>query len=164
MLSSDSEVASDDSTGSTSHPGCWMIPVTVEGVNNHDGTTVVPPKSATSLRLKLQTHCMPCLEGVGGNPIPTLRCAEIEVGIAAGVYKNPVVANARKERPNFIIGADFLAAHDCDLLLRHKLFTVGRDSVQCVPKWVRAIHARLKLTRWVELPPHTEVLVTCKAT
>ncbi len=32
-LSSDSEVASDDSTGSTSHPGCWQIPITVEGVN-----------------------------------------------------------------------------------------------------------------------------------
>ncbi len=33
MLSSDSEVASDDSTESISHPGCWLIPITVEGVN-----------------------------------------------------------------------------------------------------------------------------------
>ncbi len=32
-LSSDLGVASDDSTGSTSHPGCWLIPITVEGVN-----------------------------------------------------------------------------------------------------------------------------------
>ncbi len=36
-----------------------------------------------------------------------------------------MVVSARKERPNFIIGADFLAAHDCDLSLRHNLFTVG---------------------------------------
>ena len=42
--------------------------------------------------LKLQTHDMPRLEGVGGNPVPTLGCAEVEVGIAAGVYKTPVVA------------------------------------------------------------------------
>ncbi len=83
--------------------------------------------------LKLQTHDMTRLEGVGGNPVPTLGCAEAEVGIAAGVYKTPVVVSARKERPNFIIGADFLSAHDCDLSLRQKLFTVGRDSVWCLP-------------------------------
>ncbi len=66
---------------------------------------------------------MPRLEGVGGNPVPS--CAEVEVGIAAGVYKAPVVVSARKERPNFIIGADFVAAHDCNLSLKHKVFTVG---------------------------------------
>ena len=75
--------------------------------------------------LKLQTHDMPHLEGVGGNPVPTLGCAEVEVGIAAGVYKTPVVVSVRKERANFIIGGDFLSAHDCDLSLRQKLFTVG---------------------------------------
>ncbi len=107
--------------------------------------------------LKLQTHDMPCLEGVGGNPVPMLGCAEVEVGIAAGVYKTPVVVSARKEMPNFITGADFLAAHDCDLLL-------GRDSVWCLPERVRTSHARLKLARRVELPPHIEVLVSCKAT
>ncbi len=74
------------------------------------------------------------------------------------------MVSARKERSNFIIGADFLAAHDCDLSLRQKHFTVVRDSVQCIPEWVRASHARLKLALRVELPPHTEVLVSCQAT
>ncbi len=68
--------------------------------------------------LKLQTHDMPRLEGVGGNPVPTLGSAEVDFGIAAGVYKTPVVVRARKKKPDFIIGADFLAAHDCDLSLR----------------------------------------------
>ena len=107
---------------------------------------------------------MPRLEGAGGNPVPTLGCDELEVGIAAGVYKTPVVVSARKERPNFIIGADFLSAHDCDLSLRQKLFTVGRDSVWCLPERVKASHTRLKLARWVEFPLHSEVLVSCKAT
>ncbi len=84
--------------------------------------------------LKLQTHDMPRLEGVGGNPVPTVGCAEVEVGIATGVYKTPVVVSARTKRPNFIIGADFLSAHDCDLSLRQKLFTVGQDSVSCLQK------------------------------
>ncbi len=51
----------------------------------------------------------------GGNLVPILGCAEVEVGIAAGVYKTLVMVSAWKERPNFIIGADFLAARDCDL-------------------------------------------------
>ncbi len=59
--------------------------------------------------------------------------------------KTPVVVSARKERPNFIIGADFLAAHDCDLSLRQKLFTVGEHKVECIPEQVRVSHARLKL-------------------
>ncbi len=59
--------------------------------------------------LTLQTHDTPWLEGVGGNPVPTLGCAEVDVGIGVGMYK----VSARKERRNFILGADFLAAHDC---------------------------------------------------
>ncbi len=114
--------------------------------------------------LKFQTHNMPRLEGVGGNPVATLRCAEIEVGIAAGVHKTPVVVSARKDRPNCIIGADFLATHDCDLSLRQNLFTVGRDSIRGLLERVRTSHSRLKLSRRVELPPHTEVWVSCKAT
>ena len=129
-------MASDDSTLSTSHPGCWLIPIIFEDINTL--ALIVTGASVTMMgrplyqkvqqvrALKLQTHDMPRLEGVGGNPVPTLGCAEVEVGIAAGVYKTPVVVSARKERPNFIIGADFLSAHDCDLSLRQKLFTVGR--------------------------------------
>ncbi len=134
-VSSDSKIASDDSTGSTGHPGCWLIPITVEGVNTlaliDTGVSVTMmgrplyQKVQQVRALKLQTHDMPRLEGVDGNPAPTLGCAEVEVRIAAGMYKTPVVVSARKERPNFIIGADFLSAHDCDLLLRQKLFTVG---------------------------------------
>ncbi len=123
----------------------------------------VIPKSATSPHPEV-THYMPRLKGVGGNHVPTLGCAEVEVGIAAGVYKTPVVVSARKKRPNFIIGADFLAAHNYDLSLRQKLFTVGRDRVQCLPERVRASHARFKLAQRVELPPHSEVLGSCKAT
>ncbi len=58
--------------------------------------------------LKLQTHDIPRLDSVGGNPVPTLGCIEVEVGIAAGVYKTPVVVSARMERPNFIIGAEIV--------------------------------------------------------
>ncbi len=154
-LSSDSEVANDDSTGSTSHPGCWLIHITVESVNtlalidNRASVTMMGrllyQKVQQARALKLQTHDMPRLEGVGGNPVLTLGCAEVEVGIAAGVYKTSVVVNARKERPNFIIGADFLSAHNCDLPFRQKLFTVGQDNARCLPERVRATHARLKL-------------------
>ncbi len=35
--------------------------------------------------LKLQMCDMPRVKGVHGNPVPTLGCAEVEVGIAAGV-------------------------------------------------------------------------------
>ncbi len=69
-----------------------------------------------------------------------------------------------KKGPNFIIGADFLSAYDCDLQLRQKLFTLGRNSVPCLPERGRSSHARLKLARRVELPPDCEVLVSCKAT
>ncbi len=102
MLSSDSDVASDDSTGSTSHSACWLIPITADGVNTLAliDTVVSVTMMGRPLfqnvqqvhTLKLQTHDMQRLEGVGGNPVPTLGCAEVEVGIAAGVYKTPVVA------------------------------------------------------------------------
>ncbi len=158
-LSSDSEVASDDSTGSTSHPGCWLMPITAEGVNTLALIDMMGrplyQKVQQVCALKLKTNNMPRLEGVGGNPVPMLGCAEVEVGIAAGVHKTPVVVSAKKERPKFIIGADFLSAHDCDLSLRQKLFTVGRNSVQCLPERVRSSHARLNLARRVELP-HTQ--------
>ncbi len=71
---------------------------------------------------------------------------------------------ARKERPNFVIGADFLAAHNCDLSLRQKLFTIGEQKVQCIPENIRANFAKLKVARRKQLPPQTEVLVSCKAT
>ncbi len=45
--------------------------------------------------LKLQTHGLPRLDG--GNPAPTLGCAEVEAGIGAGVYKTPVVVSTGKE-------------------------------------------------------------------
>ncbi len=48
-----------------------------------------------------------------------------------------MVVSTRKERPNSIIGADFLATHDCDLLLKQKLFTVGKHKVECIPEPLR---------------------------
>ena len=65
------------------------------------------------------------LKEVSGNPVPTLGHTEVEVRIGNGVYKATVVVSTRKERPNFIFWADFLAAHKCDLSLRQKLFTIG---------------------------------------
>ncbi len=79
--------------------------------------------------LRLQTRDTLRLEGVGGNPVPTLGCAEVEVGIGAGMYKTPVVVSARKEGPNFVIRADFVFANDCGLLLRQKIFTVREHKV-----------------------------------
>ncbi len=73
---------------------------------------------------------MPQLGGVGGRPVPTLGCAEVYVGIVAGLCKTPVVVSTRNERPNFIIGADFLATHDCDLSLRQKLFGTHSDDLR----------------------------------
>ncbi len=64
-------------------------------------------------------------EGVGGNPVPTLGHAEVGVGIGNGMYKAAVVVSAQKERPNFIIGANFLAAHNCDLSLCQNSLLLG---------------------------------------
>lgn len=43
----------------------------------------------------------------------------MEVGVVTGTYKATVVVSGGD---GFIIGADFLAAHDCDLSLHQKLF------------------------------------------
>ena len=69
------------------------------------------------------------------------------------VCTRPVVVSARKERPNFIIVAGFLATHDRDLSLRQKLFTMGEDRVECILERVTVCPARLKLARRVDLPP-----------
>ncbi len=79
--------------------------------------------------------------------MPNLGHAKVDVGIGDGVYKVAVVVSARWERPNFIIGADFLATHDCDLSMCQKLFTIGKQEIQCIPEGVRANHAKLKIAR-----------------
>ncbi len=50
------------------------------------------------------------------------------------MYKTPMVVSARKERCSIIIEAGFLTAHDYDLSLRQKLFTVGEHKVECIPE------------------------------
>ncbi len=115
-------------------------------------------------RLRLQMQDTPWLEGVGGNSVPTLGHTTVRVGIGDGVYKATAVVSARKERPNFINGADFLAAHNCDLSLRQKLFMIGEQKIQCIPENIRANSAKLKVAKCIQLPPQTEVLVSCKAT
>ncbi len=49
------------------------------------------------------------------------------------------------------------------LSLREKLFLVGKQKIECIPEKARVKHAKLKLARRVELPPHTQVLVSYKA-
>lgn len=75
--------------------------------------------------LRLQTCEIPRLEGVGGNPVPTLGGAEVVVEIGARGYNTPVVVSARKERPSFIIQAYFLDALEYDLSQQQKCFTIS---------------------------------------
>ncbi len=115
-------------------------------------------------QIDLQTKETPRLKEVGGNPVSTLGHAEVEVGVGNGKYKATVVVSARREMPNFIIGADFLGAHNYDLSLRQKLFTIREYQVNCVPERAKATGAKLKLARRIEIPAQTEVMVNCKAT
>ncbi len=149
---SDSDLPSDISVETASHPGCWLIPITVEGVQTlallDTGASVsmmgrpLYQKVQVS-RLRLQMQDTPRLEGVGGNLVPTLGHTTVGVGIGDGVYKATVVVSARKETPNFIIGADFLAVHNCDLSLRQKLFTIREQQIQCIPENIRTNSAKL---------------------
>ncbi len=88
----------------------------------------------------------------------------MEVGVGTGKYKAAVVVSVRKVTTNFIIGADFLGAHNCDLSLRQKFFTIGEQQVRCVPEHTKVTRAKLKLARRVQVLPHTEVVVKCQAT
>ncbi len=158
----------------TSNDKQRLIPITVEGVETlaliDTGASVsmlghpLYQKIKQLKQLTLQTQETPRLEGVGGNPVPTLGHAEVEVGVGTGKYKAAVVVSAHKKRPNFIIGADFLGKHNCDLSLRQKLFTIGEQQVRCVPERTKAARAKRRLARRVEVPPHTEVVVKCQAT
>ncbi len=172
-MTSDSELPSDISVETASHSGCWLMPITVEGVSTlvllDTGATVSmmgrplyqKMQQVSWLRLQMQETLR--LKEVGGNPVPALGHTTVGVGIGDSVYKATVVVSARKERPNFIIGADFLAVHNCDLSLRQKLFTIGEQKIQCIPENIRANSAKLKVARHIQLPPQTKVLVSCKA-
>ncbi len=86
---------SDLSEEVTSHPGCWLIPVAVEGIKIlaliDTGASVMMMthplfEKIQKLRpLCLQMREMIQLEGVGGNPIPTLGSTEVGVDIGAGM-------------------------------------------------------------------------------
>ncbi len=56
--------------------------------------------------------------------------------IGAGMYRITVtvVASARKERLNFIIGADFLTVDVCDISFMQKIFTMGERKLEFIPK------------------------------
>ncbi len=157
----------------TSHPGCWLIPVAVEGIKT---LALIDTRASVTMMghplyekiqklwpLHLQTHEMPRPEGVGGNPVPTLSSTEVGVDIGVATYKATVMVSARRERPNFIIGANFLSSHDCDLSLCENFFLIGEQKIECIPEKARVKHAKVKLARRVKLPPCTEVLVSCKA-
>ncbi len=55
------------------------------------------------------------------NSVPTLGSVEVGVNMDLGTCKAIVMASEHREKPNFIIGDDFLSTHDCDLF-RLKLF------------------------------------------
>ncbi len=147
-MSSHSELTSDVSVETASQHWCWLIPITVKGIRTVALIDTGASMSMMGLPLfqkvqqvswmRLQTHETPWVEGVGSNPVPTLGQAEVEVGIGDGMYKATVVVGARKERPNFIISDVFLTARNCDLPLRQKLFTIGKQEIQCVPAGIRA--------------------------
>ncbi len=128
----------------TSHLSCWLIPVAVEGIKTlvliDTGASVMMMghplyEKIQKLRpLHLQTREMPRFEGVGGNSVPTLGSTEVGMDIGVRTSKATVMVSARRERPNFIIGADFLSAHDCDLSLREKLFPIGEQKIECIPE------------------------------
>ncbi len=172
-LTSDSDLLSDISVETESHSGCWLIPITVEGIKTlaltDTGASVsvmgrpLYQKVQQVSQLRLQMQDTPRLEGVGGNPVPSLGHAAVQVGIGDGVYKATFVVSARRERPNFIIGADFLAGHNCDLSLRQKLFIIGKQEIQCIPENIRANYAKVKVARRIQLPPQTDVMVSCEA-
>ncbi len=63
-----------------------------------------------------------------------------------------------------LIRADFLGAHNCDMSLHQKLFTIREHQVKCIPVCAKATRTKLKLARRVEVSPQTEVIVNYKAT
>ncbi len=103
--SSDSDGPSDVNGEAVSHPGCWLLPITVEGVKTlaliATGASVsmlgrpLYQKIKQLKQLTLQTQETPWLEGVGGHPVPTLGHAEVEVGVGTGKYKAAVVVRPK---------------------------------------------------------------------
>ncbi len=102
--SADPDGLSDANGEAVSHPGCGLIPITVEGIETlgliDTGTSVsmlgrpLYQKIKQLKQLTLQTQETPRLEGVGGNPVPTFGHAEVEVGVGTGKYKAAVVVSA----------------------------------------------------------------------
>ncbi len=82
------------------------------------------------------------------------------MGVGNGKCKAAVVVSAHREPPNFIIGADFLGTHNCDLSLHYKLFMIGEQQVKCTPEYVKTTRIKLKLASRVELLPKTKVMVS----
>ncbi len=104
------------------------------------------------------------LEVIGGGTVPTFGTARVQIGIAGGSYEEEVVVSENRENPNCILGSDFFCQYDCEMSMRKQQFQVGDRQVRCVPEPEHVIKAGLKITRRVELPARTEVIVPCKAT
>ncbi len=94
-MTSDSDLPSDVSVETASHLGCWLIPITVEGIQTlallDTGASVLMmgrplhQKVQQVSRLRLQTQDTPRLEGVGSNPVPTLGYTTVGVGIGVRI-------------------------------------------------------------------------------
>ncbi len=127
-----------------SYPGCCLILLAVEGIKTL--ATIDTGASVTMMGIPLyekiqglrplclKMQKIPWLEGVGGNSVLTLGSTEVGLHIGTSVYKAIVMVSARRGRPNFIIRADFLSTHDYELSLHQKLFLIGEQKIECIPK------------------------------
>ncbi len=79
------------------------------------------------------------------------------------MHKAAGMVSARRETPNFIIGANFLITHERDLWLLQKLFMIGEHHILCTPKCAGATGARLKSSQCTKLPSRIKMLVSCRA-
>ncbi len=89
----DSDLLSDESDKTASHPGCWLISITVDSGETvaliEKGASVTVMGRPLCQKIQLLGHLRhtretPHLEGVGGNPVPTLGHTEVEVAAGTG--------------------------------------------------------------------------------
>ncbi len=109
--SADSNLLSDVNDETASHPCCWLIPITVEGIKTL--TLLEIEESETISKYITVEHLTspntretPTRRG-WWQPSPHLGHTEVKVGVAPGMYKATVVVSTGNESPNFVIGADW---------------------------------------------------------
>ncbi len=106
-------------------------------------------------QITLQTKEVPQLERVSANPVTTLGHAEVVLVMASARLQLWLVHC--RERPNFVIGAAFFCAHNCDLSLHQRLFTIGEQQVKCMTP-----HTLPEGTCIKDVYPATSLKQTCE--